>query len=550
MSSHPELAAVRRPTAHLATPWAGLIGALAVCLLGVSVAPAVEVAARRPNVVFFLADDLGFSDLGCYGGEIATPNLDKLAATGLRFTNYYNTARCWSSRAAVLTGYYPQQVNRDPQGRRPVWAALLPELLKPAGYRSYHSGKWHLDGPVLASGFDRSYHLEDPNHHFAPTDHRLNDHRLPRPRPDEGYYTTRSIASHSVAWLTEHEAEHRGDPFFLYVAFTAPHFPLQALPADIERYRDRYQGGWDQIRRERWERQRQLGILDGELAPLDERTVPAWNPSEGELQRRIGPGEVGRAVAWDSLTPEQRDFQAGKMAIHAAMVDRIDREIGRVIAKLEAMGQLADTLILFASDNGASAEQLIRGDGHDPAAAPGSAQTFLGLGPGWSSASNTPFRLHKSWVHEGGIATPFIASWPAGITARGELRQAPAHLIDVAPTLLDLADIATPTTRGGEPRPPLPGRSLVPAFGTDARIEREFLYFSHNGHRALRVGDWKIVAIKGSPWELYDLGHDRSEIHDLAADRPERVRELGEIWERHDAEFRRQGATGQPLRKP
>ena len=378
MFQRPDFAADRLPTARPTAAWLALIGVIALILCG-SVVATAEDAAKGLNVVVFLADDLGYSDLGCYGGEIATPNLDKLAATGLRFTNFSNTARCWSSRAAILTGYYPQQVNRDPQGKRPAWAALLPELLKSAGYRSYHSGKWHIDGPVLAGGFDRSYHLEDPDHNFSPTDHRLDDRRLPRPTPADDYDSTRNIAARSVAWLAEHDAEHRSQPFFLYVAFTVPHFPLQAVREDIERYRDRYKSGWDQIRRERWERQRTLGIFDWELSPLDAWTVPNWNPSEQELQRKIGPGEVGHAVPWDSMTPEQKDFQTGKMAIHAAMVDRMDREIGRVIAKLEAIGHRDDTLILFASDNGASAEQLIRGDGHDPAAPPGSAKPSSAL---------------------------------------------------------------------------------------------------------------------------------------------------------------------------
>ena len=532
-----------------AARWAPLMG-LAAAVLAASAATAGSVPASRPNVVIILADDLGFSDLGCYGGEIATPNLDRLAAGGLRFTSFYNTARCWPSRAALLTGYYPQQVNRDPPGQRPAWAALLPELLRPAGYRSYHSGKWHVDGPVLAGGFDRSYHVEDPNHNFAPTDHRVDDRQLPRPKPAEGYYSTRNIAMHAVDWLAEHEAEHRGEPFFLYVAFTSPHFPLQAPPEDIERYRDRYLEGWDLIRRRRWERQRELGIYGGELSPLDPGTVPAWNLSEEELRRRIGPGEVARAVAWEGLTREQKDFQALKMAIHAAMVDRMDREVGRVLAKLEATGHRDDTLILFASDNGASPEQIIRGDGHDPAAPPGSARTFLGLGPGWSTASNTPFRLHKSWVHEGGIATPVIARWPAGIAARGELRHAPAHLVDVVPTLLQLAGVSPPASLGGEPRPPLAGLSLVPAFAADGPLRRDFLFFKHVGNRALRAGDWKLVAVKEGRWELYDLAHDRVELHDLAAARPDKVRELAALWDRHDEEFRRQGATGKPLPGP
>jgi len=505
--------------------------------------------AKRPNVVFILADDMGFSDLGCYGGEIATPNVDRLAKQGLRFTQCYNTARCWPSRAAFLTGYYPQQVNRDPAAQRPRWAALLPQLLKPAGYRSYHSGKWHVDGPVLEGGFARSYHLEDTDRSFSPRVHSLDDVRLPQVGPNEAYYSTRAIAEHALNWLSEHESKYRDDPFFLYVAFTSPHFPIQALPEDIARYRGRYKEGWDRIRRERWERQRSLGIVDGPLSDRDPRTIPDWNVSEDELKQKIGAGEAGYAVAWDELADEQKRFQAAKMEIHAAMVDRIDREIGRIVAKLEASGQLENTIILVATDNGASAEQLIRGDGHDPAASPGSAKSFLCLGPGWSTAANTPFRLHKSWVHEGGISTPLIVHWPAGIKAKGELRHTPAHFVDFVPTLLELAGATAPSTWNDEARPPLSGRSLVPAFAKDVEIDHEFLFFKHIGNRGLRVGDWKIVAVKDGPWELYNLANDRAESNNLAADHPEKVKELVAIWTRYDGEYQRQGATGEPLPK-
>jgi arylsulfatase A-like enzyme len=260
------------------------------------------------------------------------------------------------------------------------------------------------------------------------------------------------------------------------------------------------------------------------------------------LTRRIGPGEVGRAVTWEDLSAEQRAFQAGKMAIHAAMIDRMDREIGRVLDQLGAMGARDDTLILFASDNGASAEQIIRGDGHDPAAAPGSAGSFLGLGPGWSSAANTPFRLHKSWVHEGGIATPLIVSWPAGIAARGELRTEAAHLIDVVPTLLALTGARPMGTRDGADPPPRPGRSLVPLFAKDGAVGRDFLYFNHDGHHALRVGDWKLVTMAetGHAPELYDLATDRCEQVNRAAEHPGRVREMVARWEALEAEYRRQ----------
>jgi arylsulfatase A-like enzyme len=511
---------------------------------------AIAVAPARPNIVVILADDLGFSDLGCYGGEIETPHVDDLARNGLRFTQAYNTARCWPSRAALLTGYYPQQVNRDPPGKRPRWAALLPELLRSAGYRSYHSGKWHVDGSVLEGGFARSYHLEDTDRYFSPTKHNLDDRPLARPRSEEGYYATRAIAGHAVDWLVEHESRHRGEPFFLYVAFTSPHFPIQALPEDIARYRDRYHEGWDRIRRQRWERQKLLGIITGGVSDRDPLTIPEWNLPEMQLKHRVGAGEEGHAIAWDQLTEDQQSFQATKMAIHAAMVDRMDREIGRVVGQLKVSGHFDDTIVIFASDNGASAEQIIRGDGHDPAAPPGSARSFLCLGPGWSTSSNTPFRMHKSWVHEGGIATPLIVHWPGGIEAHGKLRHAPVHLIDVVPTLLELAGISAPAEWNGDPRPPLAGRSLVPSFASEVPIDRDFLYFNHIGNRGLRVGDWKIVADKGGPWELYNLANDRAESHDLASSHPEKVKELAAAWDRHDEEFRRHRAAGKPLPAP
>lgn len=480
---------------------------------------------RRPNILFILADDLGFSDLGCYGGEVRTPNLDRLAADGLRFTQFYNTARCWPSRAALLTGYYAQQVNRDPPGLRPPWAALLPDLLRPAGYHSYHSGKWHIDGPVRKGGFERSYLVVDQDRYFGPRNHQLDDAPLPQPKPGDGYYATKAIAQHAIDWLAGHEANHPGTPFFLYLAFTCPHFPLQALPEDIARYRGRFKDGWDALRRQRLERMRKLGIVS---CGLSERT----------------PGVPG----WDSLTAEQKEAWQWRMTIHAAMVDRMDQEIGRVLDHICRAGHWDNTLILFCSDNGASAERLVRGDGHDPAAPPGSAKTFLCLEPPWANLANAPLRKSKIFTHEGGISTPLIVHWPAGVKARGELRHTPGHFVDVVPTLLELAGAPTPAAWNGAPRPPLAGRSLVPALGKDVTIEREFLFFKHSGNRALRVGDWKVVASgPDAPWELYDLAEDRSETHDLAERHPDKVKELAALWARHDEEFRKQGATGKPL---
>jgi arylsulfatase len=510
-----------------------------------------------PNILLVLADDMGFSDAGCYGSEIQTPNLDRLAAGGVRFTQFYNTARCWPTRSALMSGYYAQQIHMDPpRGRLPAWTRLMPHYLKPLGYRCYHSGKWHVPGApkvVADGGFDHSYCIEDHNRFFAPKKHTEDDRPLPPVEPGTNFYLTTFIADHAIKCLKQHAANFADRPFFQYLAFTSPHFPLQARADDIARYQDRYLKGWDAIRNERYQRQRKLGLLDCALSARDPVTVPDWNLSPEELRKQIGSGEAGRAVAWADLTPEQQRFQAAKMAIHAAMIDRMDREIGRVLEQVKAMGCLENTLVLFAADNGASAEQIIRGDGHDPAAPPGSARTFLCLGPGWSTAANTPLRLHKSWVHEGGISTPLIACWPKGIPARGELRRTPGHVIDLLPTLLELAGARSGGTWNGATPPPLPGRSLVPALAADVTIPREFLFFSHIDNHALRMGDWKLVATHAAPhaWQLYNLARDRSETADLAAQQPDRVRDMAARWQQLDTQFRRESGVDQlPPEKP
>src|SRR5579875_3426196 len=500
--------------------------------------------ARKPNILIILADDMGFSDLGCYGGEIQTPNLDELARNGLRFTQFYNTARCWPSRAALLTGYYAQQVRRDvvpgvasgSKGVRPAWAPLLPELLRALGYRSYHSGKWHLDGRPLDNGFDHSYLLQDLGRYFRPRVHFKDDRKLPPVQTDSGYYSTVAIADYAIEFLKDH-AEHFADkPFFHYVAFNAPHFPLQALPEDIARYGATYRRGWDEIRRERWQRMKKMGIVNHDLPALERNVGPPYHFPEALKQ--FGPHEISRPLSWRELTQEQQTFQSVMMAIHAAMIDRLDREVGRILQQLRVMGALDNTLILVLSDNGASAEMMVRDDGHDPKAAPGSAATHLCLGPGWSSTANTPLRRHKTWVHEGGISTPLIVHWPKGIAARGELRHNPGHLIDIVPTLLELIGGKLPTTWKGQPVPPPPGKSLAPVFTNDNSVAHDYLWWCHEGNRAVRVGDWKLVAAgaKG-PWELYDLKTDRGESHDLAEKRPEKARELEAIWTQHYREF-------------
>ena len=495
--------------------------------------------APRPNVLLILADDLGFSDLGCYGGEIETPNLDRLASDGLRYTQFTNTARCWPTRAALLTGYYAQSVRRDKapgirggggnRNPRPAWAPLLPELLKPAGYRSYVAGKWHLDGKPFdaGQGFSGGMSIGGQNNFFRI---KASAGRLPESAGDgTNVYGTQVIAQAAIEALEGHFEEHADAPFFQYLAFTAPHFPLHAEAEDIAKYEGRYDAGWDAVRRRRFERQRELGLLDTSLSETESDVGPPYDfPDAFDI---LGPGELNRPLPWDEVTPEQKRFQAGKMEVHAAMVDRMDREIGRVLDTIRDAGELDDTLVLFLSDNGASAEIMVRGDGHDPAAPMGSAETYLCLGPGWSTCSNTPFRRHKTWVHEGGISTPLVACWPAGIDARGETRTTPGHVVDVVPTVLELAGVEPPESFADAERPTPPGRSLVPSFASDRRIEREPLWWLHEGNRAVRVGDWKLVAAEGDRWELYDLAADRTEQTDLAAKMPGKVEELAAVWE-------------------
>lgn len=516
---------------------------LSILFASLSLLSSTAGAADKPNVVFILADDLGYSDLGCYGGEIATPHLDTLAKNGLRFTQFYNTARCWPTRGALMSGYYAQQIHRDElpglggggRGVRQPWARLLPDYLKPAGYRSYHSGKWHIDGPVLEAGFDRSLDTRNQGNFFSSKGNAIDDVPITPPENETGYYTTIATADHAIDCLKEHAAQHAGKPFFHYIPFIAPHFPLHALPEDIALYRDKYLEGWEAMRETRHKRQKEMGLINTELSALEKEVGPPYDFPDA--LEKLGPGEINRPLPWDSLTDEQRRFQATKMAIHAAMVDRMDREIGRILQQLKDMGAYENTLVFFASDNGASAEIMVRNGGHDPQAAPGSAETYLCLGPGFSSACNTPFRRHKTWVHEGGISTPLIAHWPQGIQARGELRHTPSHVVDIVPTVLEIVGVEKPKAWQVEAIPEAPGRSLVPAFTKEKTIERESLWWLHEGNRAVRVGDWKLVATKGDAWELYDLKTDRAEAHNLAAQMPDKVKQLETLWQKQTDAF-------------
>lgn len=506
---------------------------------------------EKPNIVFILVDDMGHSDLGCYGAELLeTPNIDALAAGGLRFTNFYNTGRCWPTRTSLLSGFYPHQILSDPMPgvdytsgpAVPVTNRWLPSILKDHGYSTYHSGKWHIVRHVpeysqlshAEVGFDRSYRTED-GRHLRPLHLWEDGQEIALPGPGEEYEASMAIVDHAIKYLEEHK-EHKGKaPFYEYIAFIAPHFPLQALQKDIDMYREKYLVGWDEIRALRAENRKELGFAVHEVNPLEPERFAPWNLSPEELVTQIDSADTGRAVPWDQLSRDQQEFQATKMAIHAAMITRMDREIGRYIETLKKLGYFENTIVFLCSDNGASTEIMNRADKHTIGAEAGSADTYLCLGPGWSSAANTPFRLHKTWVHEGGIATPLVVHWPEGIKANNDFRDMPAHIIDIAPTLLELA--------GADPgeldqRSEAPGISLLPFLNHNLVIPRPPIFFHHEQKKALRHGDWKITTIEeNGQWELYNLSVDRGETHNLAEENPEKLRELISLWEKQRKEI-------------
>ena len=534
----------------------------------IMVVKASEAAGKSdlPNIVIILADDLGYSDLGCYGGEIHTPRLDKLAQNGLRFTQFYNCGRCWPTRSSLMTGYYAQQVNVD--GKRaafPAWGYLLPHHLKQAGYRSYHSGKWHVTNVhkrLADGGFDRSFDLTNTSsRQLSPKEENLylDDQcfkDLPSESAGKDWYSSKAVADYSVRFLKEHQKDYSGHPFFLYVAFISPHFPLQAPQDDIDKYRDRYLEGWDILKQERYERQKKIGFELGENSAFEYHVTAPWSWPEKWLKDSIK-GEIRHAKPWCQLNDDEKYLQATKMAIHAAMVDRIDRETGRILDQIKQMGEENNTLVLFLSDNGASAEQIIRGDGHDRNTPPGSAGSYLCLGPGFSTASNTPFRRHKFWTHEGGIATPLIACWPKGIKNNGAFRNSMGHVVDIVPTLLEMAGVEALNERDGFIAPPMPGKSLMPLFEKDQPSQRE-IYFSHGGNKALRQGKWKAVIssdIDGR-WQLYNMEKDRTELNNLAdkfynfgdpewkKNHQERLENMKNRWEELDILYQQQGKVG------
>lgn len=526
-----------------------IVASLSGTVLTACACMAAGAASPKPNILLILADDVGFSDLGCYGSEISTPNLDKLGAEGVRFTQFYNGARCCPTRASLLSGLYPHQagVGLMAGGRRgaPGYegyltdrCATIPELLKPAGYRSYMVGKWHLKNSPspVDRGFDEFYGMlggfntcweEQPNYSRLPADH-------PRRSYAEGkFYATDAFGDYALDFLADARRT-PGQPWFLYLAFNAAHFPLHAPEEEIAKYEKLYAQGWDKTREQRYARQQKLGLLpkDTELSPRS--LLPAnWANKQSEFSNRTNP-------AWTDLSQDRRADLARRMAVYAAMIDRMDQNIGRVLADLREHGQLDNTMVIFLSDNGACAEWdpfgfdgssgprnvLHTGEALKKIGAPGSYSSY---GSGWANACNTPWRLYKHYSHEGGIATPCIVRWPAGVKA-GSLNDTPAHVIDLMPTFLEIAGASYPKSFESHPILPLEGRSLLPVFKGRAMAERG-LFFEHEGSRAVREGRWKLVSLSNQEWELYDFTRDRSELHNVAGQQPELVARLSKAWD-------------------
>ena len=518
---------------------------------------------QKPNIVVIMADDLGFSDLGCYGGEVDTPALNGLAENGLRFNAFYNTSRCCPSRAALLTGQYPHQAGIGQmtmdrnlpgyRGRLDEQTVTLAEVLKTAGYQTGMVGKWHvsptenlggneqlewlnhqteketfsdLDTYPTARGFDKYYgNIWGVVDYFDPF--ALVNGTEPVKEVPEDFYYTDAVGDSAVAYVDHFVREEK--PFFLYVAHCAPHWPLMAPEEEIKKYEQVYDEGWQKIREERYKKLIEKGIFKGDTTKLSEFMFPDLKWAENENEN------------WDSRA----------MAVHAAMIDRMDQNIGKLIDKLEATGQLDNTVIMFMSDNGASSERPSQyGIGFDRPSEtrdgreihypvkkseehlPGPETVMSGIGPVWANVANTPFRYWKARVYEGGITSPFIVHWPAGIKEQGIVKSQAAHIIDIMPTLLELSGATYPEEFNGNTIDPYMGESMVSAFtNTEEAPINETLFWEHFGAAALRQGDWKLVKLDGNAdWELYNLKEDRTEMNNLAAKYPERLKAMQEEW--------------------
>lgn len=466
----------------------------------------------RPNIVLIMCDDMGFSDIGCYGGEIDTPNLDRLAAGGLRFRTFYNNAKCEHTRASLLTGHWWHEVGASPTVE--YAAPTFGERMRAAGYRTLMSGKWHAGQTPFQRGFDRYYGLTDGCCNFWNPGHArpgepepakkkvrrwaIDDNEyLPFTPPDTDFYTTDKFTDYAIDYLKEYASEEK--PFLLYLAYTAPHYPLHASQEEVAKYQSRYRElGWDRLREQRFGRQLNLGVL----------------PEHAELSPR-GPS----VVAWDQIAAEERDHWAMRMAAYAAMVDRMDRNIGRLIETLDQTGKSENTLILFLSDNGACADSKDRSTVKD--AKPWEVTSYLTQGKPWANASNTPYRQYKTTDFEGGVRTPMIAYWPK-VTRANSVTDHVGHLVDFMPTFLDIAGVNEMSD--------LPGHSLVPILRGETISRPWPIYWQFGKSKAVREGDWKLIRHGSDDWELYNLKADPIEINDIASNHPADVARLESKW--------------------
>lgn len=532
--------------------------ALGAALVGIAPSFAAD---QRPNIIVILADDIGYSDLGCYGGEIKTPNLDQLAAGGLRFSQFYNTARCCPTRASLLSGLYPHQAGvghmmddrghdgyRGELNRRCITTA---EALRTSGYGTYMVGKWHVTkyiqphGPKnnwpLQRGFDRFYGTITGAGSFYDPGTLTRDNAMISPFNDPEYkpgtfYYTEALTDHAIRFVNEHHQQKSDQPFFLYAAFTSAHWPMHALEKDIAKYKDHYRDGYDPIREQRAKRTQELGLID-----------PNWkvNPTIGD---------------WSTV--KHKEWETRCMQVYAAMIDNMDQGIGRLVESLKKNGQLENTLLLYLQDNGGCQETIgrqqpmqrrpdrlpeiaadaIRTDiipkqnragvptKQGPDFMPGPEDTYIAYGLNWANVSNTPFREYKHFVHEGGISTPLIAHWPKGIVRHGEIEHQPGHLIDIMATCLDISRTKYPGEFNGESLRPIEGTSLQPAFRGQPLARSQPIYWEHEGNRAIRDGQWKLVAKEDANWELYDMTVDRTETKNVATENPKVVAELSQKW--------------------
>ena len=481
---------------------------IALVIAGAATFSSVTSQAKQqtpPNVLVIMADDLGYSDIGCYGGEIDTPNLDSLAANGLRFSQFYNTAKCHSSRVSLLTGQYCVAAG-DVSLSHAVTSA---EVLRDAGYFTAMTGKWHLKREPTDFGFERYFgHLSGACNFFkGDNSFRLNGEQwnVPAVLNDKTFYTTVADVDFAIDFLSE--ARKTEKPFYVYVAFNAPHAPLHALPEDYAKYKGRYTEGWDEIRGARIKKQIQLGLLPDTLTP---------SPRPPHIR------------AWEDVVPWQRDYETNRMVTLAAMIDRVDQEIGRLVNNLKDHDELDNTLILFVSDNGACPY-----DRRKPLldVEPTNGDVALADSTPWAWARNAPFRFYKQNQFEGGISSPGIVHWPGGLkTKPGDIVNTPAHLIDVLPTLADLAGASIPGEYPQRDLRPVSGVSLRPVFEGKKLNRPEPIHFQFSSDYGLRDGDWKVVSFKGQEWELYNVANDRTENNNLAASEPERLAAMVEKW--------------------